>query len=180
MAVKQPKVGVLGATGAVGSTILEVLSEREFPAAEVVALTSKRSAGKKVPFGRRKVLGVVVGLADSSEIADEKLLAPLRALELGVPTDLVALAEWIAAEYCSTIARALGLVLRLPVVARQFPQVPRHPGQHLLVGENGAHAQTADHHHRRSNANARLHHVLQSLKPCGSIAETINVAPRRK
>ena len=44
------------------------------------------------------------GLADSSEVAEEKLLAPLRALELGVPADLVALAEWIAAEYCSTIA----------------------------------------------------------------------------
>ena len=64
-----------------------------------------------VPFGRREVLGVVVGLADSSEVAEEKLLAPLRALELGVPADLVALAEWIAAEYCSTISRALALVL---------------------------------------------------------------------
>ncbi len=29
----------------------------------------------------------------------------------GVPGDLVELAEWIAAEYCSTISRALGLVL---------------------------------------------------------------------
>jgi primosomal protein N' (replication factor Y) len=64
-----------------------------------------------VPFGRREVLGVVVGLAERSEVSDEKLLAPLRALELGVPIDLVALAEWIAAEYCSTIARALRLVL---------------------------------------------------------------------
>jgi primosomal protein N' (replication factor Y) len=64
-----------------------------------------------VPFGRREVLGVVVGLAERSEVAEEKLLAPLRALELGVPGDLVALAEWIAAEYCSTISRALGLVL---------------------------------------------------------------------
>src|SRR5271157_3609439 len=64
-----------------------------------------------VPFGRREVLGVVVGLADSSEVAAEKLLAPLRALELGVPVDLVVLASWIAAEYCSTSARALGLVL---------------------------------------------------------------------
>src|SRR5271165_2580106 len=64
-----------------------------------------------VPFGSREVLGVVVGLADSSDVAEEKLLAPLRALELGVPVDLVVLAEWIAAEYCSTIARALSLVL---------------------------------------------------------------------
>ncbi len=64
-----------------------------------------------VPFGRREVLGVVVGLADTSEVATEKLLAPLRALELGVPAEMVALAEWIAAEYCSTLARALTLVL---------------------------------------------------------------------
>ena len=64
-----------------------------------------------VPFGRREVLGVVVGLAESSEIATEKLLAPLRALELGVSAEMVALAEWVAAEYCSTLARALGLVL---------------------------------------------------------------------
>jgi primosomal protein N' (replication factor Y) (superfamily II helicase) len=64
-----------------------------------------------VPFGRREVLGVVVGLSEHSEVAEEKLLAPLRALELGVPIELVALAEWIAAEYCSTFARALRLVL---------------------------------------------------------------------
>jgi primosomal protein N' (replication factor Y) (superfamily II helicase) len=70
-----------------------------------------------VPFGRREVLGVVVGLSDHSDVAAEKLLAPLRALELGVPVDLVALAEWLASEYCSTIARALGLVLP-PGVAR--------------------------------------------------------------
>jgi aspartate-semialdehyde dehydrogenase len=44
------RVGVLGATGAVGSTILAVLAERGFPASEVVALASERSAGKRVPF----------------------------------------------------------------------------------------------------------------------------------
>jgi primosomal protein N' (replication factor Y) (superfamily II helicase) len=64
-----------------------------------------------VPFARRQVLGVVVGLAQESEVAEEKLLAPLRALELGVPGELVALAQWIAAEYCSTLARSLALVL---------------------------------------------------------------------
>jgi aspartate-semialdehyde dehydrogenase len=45
------RVGVLGATGAVGSTILEVLAEREFPAAEVVPLASERSAGRLVRYG---------------------------------------------------------------------------------------------------------------------------------
>ncbi len=72
-----------------------------------------------VPFGRREVLGVVVGLSDSSDVAEAKLLAPLRALELGVPVDLVVLAQWIAAEYCSTIARALALVLP-PGAARRL------------------------------------------------------------
>jgi primosomal protein N' (replication factor Y) (superfamily II helicase) len=64
-----------------------------------------------VPFGGRKLLGVVVELTDDSDVADERLLAPVRVLELGIPAELVELAEWIAAEYCSTFARALTLVL---------------------------------------------------------------------
>src|SRR5207244_13269426 len=64
-----------------------------------------------VPFGRRDVLGVVVGLADSSEVEAHRLLAPHRALELGVTAELVELAGWIADQYCSTPARALALVL---------------------------------------------------------------------
>jgi primosomal protein N' (replication factor Y) len=89
-----------------------------------------------VPFGRREVLGVVVGLAESSEVSEERLLAPLRALELGVPVDLVALAEWIATEYCSTIARALTLVLP-PGAARRLSgrkrRVPKR-SEHIAVG----------------------------------------------
>src|SRR5438093_1116390 len=50
MATDGYRVGVVGATGAVGSTILEVLAERNFPAAEVVPYASERSAGKKIPF----------------------------------------------------------------------------------------------------------------------------------
>jgi primosomal protein N' (replication factor Y) (superfamily II helicase) len=64
-----------------------------------------------VPFGRRRVLGVVVDLAEHSEIDPERLAAPLEALEQGVPADLVRLAAWMARAYCSTPARALGLVL---------------------------------------------------------------------
>jgi len=45
------RVGVVGATGAVGSTILEVLAERRFPIAELVPLASARSAGSRVKFG---------------------------------------------------------------------------------------------------------------------------------
>jgi primosomal protein N' (replication factor Y) (superfamily II helicase) len=64
-----------------------------------------------VPFGGRRVLGVVLGRSPRSEVPRERLLAPLRLLDHGLPTELAALAEWIAEEYCSTPARALALVL---------------------------------------------------------------------
>ncbi len=76
-----------------------------------------------VPFGRRRMLGVVVGLSERSEVPRERLLEPLRALELGVGADLVALAEWIARSYCSTPARALSLVLPPGVGSGPEPRV---------------------------------------------------------
>ena len=45
------RVAVVGATGAVGSTILGIMRERAFPADEVVAFASERSAGRKIDFG---------------------------------------------------------------------------------------------------------------------------------
>ncbi len=63
-----------------------------------------------VPFGGRDVVGVVVGVAESSELADERLAAPRRVLDHTLPADLVELAGWLADEYCSTPARALALV----------------------------------------------------------------------
>lgn len=45
-----PVIAVAGATGAVGNEFLEVLHDLDFPAREVRALASKRSAGKKLPF----------------------------------------------------------------------------------------------------------------------------------
>ncbi len=52
-----------------------------------------------------------MGLSETSEVDEAKLLEPLRLLEPGLPGELVELARWIAAEYCSTFARALNLVL---------------------------------------------------------------------
>ena len=52
------KVAVVGATGAVGRELLRTLAEREFPADEVVALASERSAGKEISFGDDAVLAV--------------------------------------------------------------------------------------------------------------------------
>lgn len=48
-------VAVVGATGAVGETLLSILKERDFPVAELVPLASERSAGGTVAFGNREV-----------------------------------------------------------------------------------------------------------------------------
>ncbi len=45
------RVAVVGATGAVGSTILGVMRERRFPADEVVPFASERSAGRTIDYG---------------------------------------------------------------------------------------------------------------------------------
>jgi aspartate-semialdehyde dehydrogenase len=44
------RVGVLGATGLVGTAILELLQQRDFPAAEVVPFASERSVGRELQW----------------------------------------------------------------------------------------------------------------------------------
>ncbi|MDT8449767.1 MAG: aspartate-semialdehyde dehydrogenase [Wenzhouxiangellaceae bacterium] len=48
-------IAVVGATGAVGEVLLELLAGRGFPAGEVTALASERSAGERVRFGDRSL-----------------------------------------------------------------------------------------------------------------------------
>jgi primosomal protein N' (replication factor Y) len=64
-----------------------------------------------VPFGRQRMLGVVVEVASRSELPLERLVEPITALEQGVPPELVRLGLWIADDCCSTPARGLALVL---------------------------------------------------------------------
>jgi aspartate-semialdehyde dehydrogenase len=45
------KIAIVGATGNVGREMLNILSEREFPASEVVALASRKSVGREVSYG---------------------------------------------------------------------------------------------------------------------------------
>jgi aspartate-semialdehyde dehydrogenase len=58
------RVAVVGATGAVGSVMLEVLEQRSFPATEVVPFASERSVGRKLPFAGGEI--EVRGLSDES------------------------------------------------------------------------------------------------------------------
>ncbi len=48
-------VAVLGATGAVGQMMLEILQEREFPIGKIYPLASSRSAGGKITFNNKQV-----------------------------------------------------------------------------------------------------------------------------
>src|SRR5690349_17673679 len=65
----------------------------------------------RVPFGPRRLLGVVVEVADASELPPERLAEPIEALEAGATPELVRLGLWVAREYCSTPSRGLQLVL---------------------------------------------------------------------
>jgi primosomal protein N' (replication factor Y) len=65
----------------------------------------------RVPFGAQRALGVVVELAEHSELEPERLAEPEAVVGAGLRPDLVALAHWMAREYCSTPARALSLML---------------------------------------------------------------------
>jgi primosomal protein N' (replication factor Y) len=65
----------------------------------------------RIPFGPRKLLGVVVEVAEASELPPERLAEPIEALESGAPAELVRLGLWVAREYCSTPSRGLQLVL---------------------------------------------------------------------
>ena len=48
-------VAVVGATGNVGREILTILDERKFPAKDVIALASTKSAGRETSYGDKKL-----------------------------------------------------------------------------------------------------------------------------
>ena len=48
--MKQYKVAILGATGAVGCEMMKILAERDFPVAELHLLASERSVGQLLPW----------------------------------------------------------------------------------------------------------------------------------
>jgi len=61
-------VAIVGATGAVGEAMLEILAERKFPVNNVYALASGRSAGKRVPFGDTYLTVQELGSFDFSSV----------------------------------------------------------------------------------------------------------------
>jgi aspartate-semialdehyde dehydrogenase len=65
------KVAVVGATGLVGSEILKVLAERNFPVSEIIPVASERSIGKKISFKGKEyaVVGYETAIAMKPNVA---------------------------------------------------------------------------------------------------------------
>ena len=72
----------------------------------------------RMPFGHQKLDGVVVGVSETTDVPPEKLVDVTSVRGDSIPRDLVDLALWMAEEYCSTPARALGLVSPPPGKAK--------------------------------------------------------------
>lgn len=66
--MKEFDVAVVGATGAVGETILSILAERKFPVRNIYALASERSAGKRVEFGSKQLVVQDLATFDFSQV----------------------------------------------------------------------------------------------------------------
>jgi len=62
------KVAIVGATGNVGRELLNIMDERDFPAAEVYALASRRSKGREVSFGDKTLKCEVLDDFDFSKV----------------------------------------------------------------------------------------------------------------
>ena len=65
------KVAVVGATGLVGTKMLQVLAERNFPVTELIPVASERSVGKEVEFrgNKYKVVSMADGIAAKPAVA---------------------------------------------------------------------------------------------------------------
>ncbi|HEX7414592.1 MAG TPA: aspartate-semialdehyde dehydrogenase [Bacteroidia bacterium] len=65
------KIAIVGATGLVGSTILKVLEERNFPLSELVVVASEKSVGKEIKFKNKnyKIISAADAIAIRPSIA---------------------------------------------------------------------------------------------------------------
>ncbi len=154
---KKVDVAVVGATGAVGETMLEILAQRDFPVGEVHALASSRSAGKKVNFGSRRLT-----VQDLAEFDFSK-----------VQVGLFSPGASVSKEYAPKAAAAGCVVVDNTSQFRYDDDIP------LVVPEVNA-ERIADHTNRGiiANPNCSTIQMLVALKPIHDAVgiERINVA----
>ena len=141
------RVGVLGATGAVGSTVLQVLSERDFPAAEVVPLASARSAGRRLPYAGGEV--------ECRELSEESIQ--------GLDIVISSAGGAVSSEWAPRIVAAGAVVVDNTSYWRMHEQVP------LVVSE--VNPEAADSHRGLvANPNCSTMQMVVALKPILDVA----------
>jgi len=144
------KVAVVGATGAVGREILTTLSEREFPADDVVALASERSVGMRVSFGEDEELEVQE-LSNFDFKGSEIVLSSPGAK--------------VSAEHAPRAARAGAVVIDNTSHFRMDPDVP------LVVPEVNPDAIAGyERRHIIANPNCSTIQMVVALKPLHDLA----------
>ncbi|HMA27648.1 MAG TPA: aspartate-semialdehyde dehydrogenase [Solirubrobacterales bacterium] len=136
------RVGVLGATGAVGATMLEVLAERRFPVSEVVPLASARSAGSRVSF------------AGSDVEVQELSGASIQGLDLV----LSSAGGKVSSEWAPKLIEAGAVVVDNTSFWRMHEDVP------LVVADVNDDAVT-DHNGLVANPNCTTMQLMVALKP---------------
>jgi len=145
-------VAVVGATGAVGETMLSILAERKFPVGKIYALASERSAGKKVEFGDTRL--TVENLADFD----------FSKVQIG----LFSAGGSISAEFAPKAAAAGCVVIDNTSEFRYVDDIP------LVVPEVNPHA-IANYTHKGiiANPNCSTIQMLVALKP---IQDAVGIA----
>lgn len=136
------RVGVLGATGAVGSTVLEVLAERSFPVADLVPLASARSAGRRLGFAGTEV--------EVRELSEESIA--------GLDIVISSAGGAVSSEWAPRIAAAGAVVVDNTSFWRMHEHVP------LVVSEVNPEA-AAGHRGVVANPNCSAMQLVVALKP---------------
>jgi aspartate-semialdehyde dehydrogenase len=156
MSNRQFKVAVVGATGAVGEVMLSILAERRFPASEVIALASERSAGGYVKFGDDEIL-----------VRDLATFDPA-----GVDIALFSAGGSISKEYAPKFAAAGAVVIDNSSAFRYDDDVP------LVVSEVNPEQVKNRPRGIIANPNCSTMQMVVALKPIHDAAgiERINVA----
>ncbi len=155
--MRQVNVAVVGATGAVGEAMIEILAERNFPVAELHLLASERSEGKAIRFGGRSIR---VKRLDQFDFA-------------GVDIGLFSAGASISADFAPKAAAAGCVVIDNTSQFRYDDDIP------LVVPEVNPHA-IAQRHARGiiANPNCSTIQMVVALKPIFDAVgiERINVA----
>jgi aspartate-semialdehyde dehydrogenase len=136
------RVGVVGATGAVGSTILQVLAERSFPAAEIVPYASERSEGRQISFN-----GSVV---ECRRLAEDSID--------GLDIALTSAGGEVSAEWAPRLVEAGAVVVDNTSYWRMHDDVP------LVVAEVNPEA-AASHNGIVANPNCSTMQMVVALAP---------------